>query len=133
MNLEQAIAASSSCLACRVVGDRRVIVVRGQELLTIHIQRKAKRHWITDDDGGGVRYLAGIIRDDAGGYLLASGDMACIPQVRAFLPADYHVLLLPECDDWQAMLPSDDYPRCRRTRVATITARKPAINSGVPT
>ena len=80
-----------------------MIVARGQELLAIHIQRKAKRHWIIDDDGGGVRYLAGIIRDDAGGYLLASGDMACIPQIRAFLPPYYHALLMPEYDDWQAL------------------------------
>ncbi len=103
MNLEQAITASSSRLACRVVGNRRVIVARGQELLTISIQRKAKLHWIIDDDGGGVRYLAGVLRDDAGRYLYASDDVTCIPQIRAYLPRRYHTLLLPECDDWHAM------------------------------
>ncbi len=100
MDLEQAIAASSSHLACRVVGNRRVIVGLQQELLTISIQRKAKLHWITDDDGGGVRYLAGVLRDDAGRYLYASGDVTCLPRIRAYLPLCYHTLLLPECDDW---------------------------------
>ena len=103
MNLEQAITASSSRLACRVVGDRRVIVDRGQELLAIHIQRCVKTRWIADDDGGGVRYLAGVLRDSAGRYLYASGDVTCIPQIRTYLPLRYQALLLPECDDWQIM------------------------------
>jgi hypothetical protein len=103
MNLEQAIAASNSSLACRVVDDRRIIVDRGQELLTIYIQRKTKMHWIVDDDGGGVRYLAGVLRDGAGRYLYASGDVTRLPQIRAYLPLCYHALLLPECDDWQAI------------------------------
>ncbi len=69
----------------------------------IYFQRKVKMHWIVDDDGRGVRYLAGALRDNAGSYLYASGDVTRIPQIRAYLPLYYHALLLPECDDWQAM------------------------------
>jgi hypothetical protein len=50
LNLEQAIATSSRCLACRVVGDRRVIVEYRRELLIIQIQRRSKKRWISDDD-----------------------------------------------------------------------------------
>lgn len=86
-----------------MVGDRRVIVDRRQELLMIYIQRRAKMHWIADDNGGGVRYLVGVLRDDAGRYLFASGDVTSIPQIRAYLPSSYHALLFPERDDWQVM------------------------------
>lgn len=116
LNLEQAMAASSSCLAYRVVGDRRVIVDRGQELLTIQIQCKAKTHWIADDDGGGVRYLAGVLRDGAGRYLYVSGDVTCIPQIRAYLPLGYQALLLPECDDWQSIDRGDTWAVRRGSR-----------------
>ena len=109
LNLEQAIAASSSCMACRVVGDRRVIVHREQELLTIHIQRKAKMHWIVDDDGGGVRYLSGLLRDSMGRYLspCPSGNLFDIEQIRRLLPLRYQILLLPTSDDWLAIKQAD--------------------------
>jgi hypothetical protein len=109
LNLEQAIAASCHHLACRQVGDRRVIVDRGQEFLTVHIQRRSKRRWIADDDGGGVRYLAGVLRDDMGRYLYLcpSGDLSDIDQIRRLLPLCYQALLLPACDDWYAIEPGD--------------------------
>lgn len=50
MNLGQAIAGSSHHLAIRQVGDRRVIVDRGQEFLTVLIQRRSKSRWIADDN-----------------------------------------------------------------------------------
>jgi hypothetical protein len=104
LNLEQAIAASCCCLAYRVVGDRRVIVGHGRELLIIQIQRRSKRLWIADDDRGGVRYLTGILRDETGRYLCILQDLSDITRMRAWLPISYQALLLPECDDWQAMV-----------------------------
>jgi hypothetical protein len=103
LNLEHAIAASCHQLACRVVGDRRVIVHHQRELLTIQIQRRSKRRWITDDDGGGVRYLAGVMRDATGRYLCKPDDLSDIVRMRAWLPLCYQTLLLPECEDWQSM------------------------------
>jgi hypothetical protein len=105
LNLEQALAANCHHLACRQVGDRRVIVDRGQELLTIHVQRRSKRRWIADDGGGGVRYLAGVLRDGMGRYLSlsSSDDLSDIERIRTLLPVCYQALLLPACDDWQAM------------------------------
>jgi hypothetical protein len=103
LNLEQAIATSSRCLACRVVGNRRVIVEHKQELLIIQIQRRSQKRWITDDDSGGIRYLMGILRDDTGRYLCIPEDPSKIAWIRANLPIGYQALLLPECDDWQVM------------------------------
>src|SRR6202043_2046419 len=87
LNLERALAGSCHSLACRQVGDRRVVVDRGQELVTVHIQRRSKRHWIADDDGGGVRYLAGVLRDGMGRYLSLCpyDDLSAIEQIRALL------------------------------------------------
>ena len=103
LNLGQAIAASDTHLACRVVGDLRVIVDRRQVPLKIHIQRRSKTHWIIDDDGGGIRYLAGVLRDAAGSYSCASDDLTCVSQIQACLPPRYQALLLPDSNDWQAM------------------------------
>jgi hypothetical protein len=105
LNLEQAITASDSSLACRVVDNRRVIVDRGQKLLTIHVQRCAKRRWIIDDEGGGVRYLAGVIRDGMGRYLslCSSNDVSDIEQIRMLLPLRYQTLLVLTSDDWHAI------------------------------
>ena len=103
LNLERAIAASCRCLAYRVVDDRRVIVEYRRELLIIQIQRRSKKRWITDDNGGGVRYLMGILRDDTGRYLCIPDDPSDLVWMRAYLPLRYQALLLPECDDWQVM------------------------------
>jgi hypothetical protein len=105
LNLEQALTRSSHRLACREVSDQRVIVDREQEVLTIHIQRRSKRRWIADDDGGGVRYLTGVLRDDIGRYLslCKSDDLSGIDQIRTLLPLCYQALLLPACDDWHAI------------------------------
>lgn len=105
MNLEQALAASCHHLAYRQVGDRRVIVDCGQAFLTIHIQRRLKRCWIADDNGGGVRYLAGVLRDDMGSYLslCLSDGLSAIERTRVLLPLCYQALLLPACDDWHAI------------------------------
>jgi hypothetical protein len=105
MNLVQAIAASSNHLAIRQVGDRRVIVDRGEEFLTVHIQRRSNSRWIADDNGGGVRYLAGVLRDGMGRYLsLCSSDgLYDIERIRTVLPLCSQALLLPECDDWQVI------------------------------
>jgi len=103
LKLEQAIATSYRCLACRVVGDRRVIVQYRRELLIIQMQRRLKRRWITDDDGGGIRYLMGILRDDTGRYLCILNDPSKIVWIKAYLPLYYQALLLPECDDWQVI------------------------------
>ncbi len=107
LNLEQALAASCHHLACRQIGDRRVIVDGGRQLLTIQVQRRSKRHWVTDDHGGGVRYLAGVLRDGAGSYVCLSNDLTNIAQVRTWLPAHHQALLLPDCDDWQVMEQGD--------------------------
>ena len=103
LSLEQAIFASSQRLACRVVGEWRVIVDCGRQLLTISVQYRSKRHWVPDDHGGGVRYLEGILRDNAGSYVCLSNDLTDIAQVRAWLPAHHQTLLQPECGDWQVM------------------------------
>jgi hypothetical protein len=103
LNLEHAIAASCHQLACRVVGDRRVIVRYQREVLTIQIQRRSKRRWITDDDGGDVRYLAGVTRVATGRYLDISDDLSDIVQMRVWLPLRYQTLLVPECEDWQSI------------------------------
>jgi hypothetical protein len=105
MNLGQAIAGSSHHLAIRQVGDRRVIVGRGQEFLTVLIQRRSKSRWIPDDNGGGVRYLAGVLRDGVGRYLSLcfSNGLSDIERIRMVLPLCSQALLLPTCDDWQAI------------------------------
>lgn len=105
MNLRLAIAASYHHLACRQTGDRRVVVDRGQEFLTVHIQRRSKRHWIADDDDGGVRYLAGVLRDGMGRYLYLcpSDDLSAIEQIITLLPLSYQALLIPTSDDWCAI------------------------------
>ena len=107
LNLEYAIAASCHQLACRVVGDRRVIVHHQRELLTIQIQRRLMRRWISDDDGGGVRYLAGVLRDVTGRFQCKPDDLSDIVRMRAWLPLRYQTLLLPECEDWQSMKRDD--------------------------
>jgi hypothetical protein len=84
MNLGQAI---------RQVGDRRMIVDRGQEFLTVLIQRRSKSRWIPDDNGGGVRYLS----------LCSSDGLSDIERIRTVLPLCSQALLLPACDDWQAI------------------------------
>ena len=105
LNLEQALASSRHRLACRAVSDRRVIVARGQELLAIHVQRRSKRRWIAADDGGGVRYLAGVLRDGMGRYLYLCplDDLSDIDQIRTLLPPSYQALLIPTSDDWHAI------------------------------
>lgn len=103
LDLGQALTASCHRLACRVVGEWRVIVDCSQQLLTIQVQRRSKRHWVTDDHGGGVRYLAGVLRDGTGSYVCLSNDLTNITQMRTWLPAHHQALLLPECDDWQVM------------------------------
>jgi hypothetical protein len=80
-----------------------VIVENRHEMLIVQIQRRLKKRWIADDNSGGIRYLMGILRDDAGRYLCTPGDLAKIAWIRAYLPLHYQVLLLPECDDWQVM------------------------------
>lgn len=52
LNLEQALAASRHHLACRRVGDRRVIVDGREQLLTVHLQHRSGKHWMADDNGG---------------------------------------------------------------------------------
>lgn len=103
LNLEQAITASCHRLACRVVGEWRVIVDCGRQLLTIQVQYRFKRHWVPDERGGGVRYLMGVLRDEAGSYVCLSNDLTDIAQVRAWLPAHHQTLLQPESGDWQVM------------------------------
>jgi hypothetical protein len=103
LNLEQAVAASFRCLACRVVDDRRVIVEYRQELLIIQLQRRSNRGWIPDDNGGGIRYLMGILRDGAGRFLCTSDDLSRIAWMSACLPLSYQALMVPECDDWLVM------------------------------
>ena len=103
MNLEQALAASYHHLACRQVGSRRVIVDGGPAFLTIHVQRRSQRRWIPDDDGGSVRYLEGVLRDDVGRYryLRLFHDLSDIDRIGALLPFCYQALLLSASNDWQ--------------------------------
>ena len=105
LDLEQALAASCHRLARRQDGDRRVIVDGGQELLAVHLQRRSRRHWVADDDGGGVRYLAGVLRDGGGRYLCLSPshDLSDIEQIRVLLPTCHQELLSPASDDWHAI------------------------------
>lgn len=105
LNLRLAIAASCHHLACRQTEDRRVVVDRGQGFLKVHLQRRSKRHWIADDDGGGVRYLAGVQRDGMGRYvyLCPSDDLSAIERIRTLLPLCYQALLIPTSDDWRAI------------------------------
>ncbi len=102
LNLEQALTANGHRLVYRQQGNRRVIVERQQYLLTIHFQRRRKRHWIIDDEGESVRYLGGIVRDGLGRYLslCLSDDLSTVDQIRAVLPLCYQDLLLPMSNDW---------------------------------
>lgn len=105
LNLEQALAANFHHLACRQIGDRRVIVDRGQEFLTVHLQCRSKRRWVADDDGGGVRYMAGVLRDGMGRYLslCPSDDLSDIERIRTLLPLCSQALLIATSDDWHAL------------------------------
>jgi hypothetical protein len=105
LNLEQAIAGSCHHLACRRLGDRRVIVDCGQAFLTVHIQRRSKRRWVADDISGGVRYLEGVLRDGMGRYLslCLSDGLSDIERIRTLLPLCSQALLIPTSDDWQAI------------------------------
>lgn len=103
MNVEQALTASRESLACRVADKRRIIVERRGELLLMQIQRRLNKHWVPDDEGGGVRYLAGLLRDDAGRYLYANSDLTGLAGVRSCLPSRDQELFLPESDDWRPM------------------------------
>lgn len=71
----------------------------------MHIQRRSKCHWIADEDGGSVRYLAGVLRDSMGRYLYLSpsDDLSNIEQIRTLLPLCYQGLLIPTSDDWHAI------------------------------
>jgi hypothetical protein len=102
LNLEQALAASRHHLACRRDGDQRVIVDGRQQLLTIHLQRRSGKHWMADDNGGGVRYLMGVLRDGVGSYLslYPLDGLSDIEQIRTLLPTCYQSLLSPVSDDW---------------------------------
>lgn len=103
LNVEQALTASRASLAYRVADNRRIIVEWRGELLLMQIQRRLNRHWVLDDDGGGVRYLAGVLRDGSGRYLYASSDLTCLEGVRSCLPSRDQELFLPESDDWRPM------------------------------
>jgi len=105
LNLEQALAASRHHLACRRDGDRRVIVDGRQQLLTVHLQRRSGKRWMADDNGGGVRYLMGVLRDSVGSYLslYPLDGLSDIEHIRTLLPACYQALLSPACDDWRAV------------------------------
>ena len=111
MNLEQALAASCHHLACRRLGNRRVIVDCGQDFLTVLIQRRSKRCWITDDDGGGVRYLAGVLRDGMGRYLslCPSDDLSDIERIRTMLPLCSQALLTPTSHDWHVLVRTSEH------------------------
>ena len=74
-------------------------------MLTMCVQRRASKRWIIDDDGGSVRYLAGVLRDGMGRYLYLcpSDDLSNIEQFRTLLPFWHQALLLPACDDWHVL------------------------------
>ena len=69
----------------------------------IQIQRRLKKRWIADDSNGGIRYLMGVVRDAIGNYLCFTDDLHKIGLIKACLSSSYEELLLPECDDWQAI------------------------------
>lgn len=60
---------------------------------------------MADDDGGGVRYLAGVLRDGMGRYLAlcSSDDLSDIELIRSLLPACFQTLLIPASNDWHAI------------------------------
>lgn len=103
LNLEQAIAASHERCACRIVGSLRVIVAMELQTLNVCVQRRVSKRWIIDDDGGGIRYLPGVLRGASGIYHIAGDTLFRLNTVRTMLPEHYRLLLVPECDDWQAI------------------------------
>ncbi len=103
MNVKQALAANGRHIAYRMVGDRRIIVEQAGELLFVQIQRQRKKHWISDDSGGSIRYLAGILRDATGRYCCVGRDLVCLEQLRACLPLRDQELCLTTYDDWHPL------------------------------
>ena len=91
------------------VGDRRVIVDRGGEFLMVHLQCRSKRRWVAEDDGGGVRYLAGVLRDGMGRYLslCPSDDLSAIERISTLLPLRSQALLIATSNDWHALEESE--------------------------
>jgi hypothetical protein len=55
------------------------------------------------DQGGGVRYLNGVLRDVDGSWVVACGDLAALESVAHCLPTVYQHLLTPDSDDWQPL------------------------------
>lgn len=100
VNVEQALTASGEHAAYRIAGDRRIIVELKEKLLIIQIQRRRRKHWIGDDNGGGIRYLGGVVRDGTGRYCCPECDLTCFQRVRACLPLRDQELFLLESDDW---------------------------------
>lgn len=100
MNREQAVAMSIEGCAYRVVGSLRVIVAVETQTLKITIQRRAGKCWIIDDDGGGIRYLTGVLRSASGIYHVAGDTLSILDEVMPILPENYQHLFIPECNDW---------------------------------
>lgn len=103
LNITRALEVSTARLVCRVVGKWRVIVDDAQFPLKVQIQRRFRRHWMTDDGGGGVRYINGVVRESTGAYSCGCAGPGCLPRIREGLPPAYQTLLLLESDDWEPM------------------------------
>jgi hypothetical protein len=103
VNLVQAAGLGQECGAYRVVGTRRIVVELDAQRLRVLVQCRSKRRWMISDQGGGVRYLNGVLRDVDGSWVVACGNLATLDSVAHCLPAGYQHLLTPDSDDWQPL------------------------------
>ena len=101
MNLIQAIGEGQRCQAYRVVGALRIIVEKNASRIKVQVQCRSGRRWMTTDNGGGVRYLDGVLRDVDGSFVVACSDLSALNAVAQCLPAAYQHLLTPDKNDWQ--------------------------------
>ncbi len=103
MNLAQAVESGQEYGAYRVVGAQRIFVELGVQRLRVLVQCRSRRRWMIPDQGGGVLYLNGVLREVDGSWVVACGTLAALESVAHCLPAVYQHLLTPDSDDWQIL------------------------------
>jgi hypothetical protein len=103
VNLAQAIGRGQTNSAYRMVGTQRIVVEWSTQRLRVLVQCWNKRRWMICDQGGGVRYLNGVLRDGDGSWVVAGAGLAALESMAHCLPAAYQHLLAPDSDDWYSL------------------------------
>lgn len=103
MKLSQVVQAGQEYTVYRVVGAQRILVELSAQRLRVLVQCQSKRGWMLPDQGSGVRFLNGVLREVDGSWVVACGDLAELESIASCLPAVYHHLLTPDSDDWQLL------------------------------